>query len=92
MYDSSLDDMTQQIIGTHTSPLRVTVVNAPKQQGGSDCGVFAIICLAFGGDPTKIVIGQARMRDRLMMFFSEKMICIHFTIFPNHLTMLYHAS
>ena len=84
MYDSvyaSLDDMTHQIIrrmfGTHTGPLRVTVVNAPKQQGGSDCGVFAIvvsICLAFGGDPTKIVIAQARMRDCLMKFFSEKML------------------
>jgi hypothetical protein len=39
--------------------------------------VFAIvvsICLAFGGDPTKIVIAQARMRDCLMKFFSEKML------------------
>ena len=65
------------MFGTHTGPLRVTVVNAPKQQGGSDCGVFAIvvsICLAFGEDPTKIVIDQARMRDSLMKFFSEKML------------------
>ena len=65
------------LFGTRTCLLPVTVVNAPKQQGGSDCGMFVIVvslCLAFSGYPTKTVIGQARIRDRLMKFFSEKML------------------
>ena len=84
VYDSvytSLDDRTHQIVqslfSSHGSLLRVTTVNTPKQQGGSDCGVFAIAvstCLAFGGDPTKMVICQARMRDHLLKCFEVKVL------------------
>ena len=43
---TSRDDGTYQTIqrwfGCHTSPFQVTIVNKPKQQEGSDCGVFSI--------------------------------------------------
>jgi len=78
---TSLDKGTHQIIqrmfASHTSPLRVTVVNEPKQEGGSDCGLFAIaVCtgLAFGEDPSKMVIRQAGMRDHLLKCFEEKLL------------------
>ena len=63
---ASLDDGThetvQRVFGGCTSFLQVTTMNEPKQQGGTDCGVFAIAvctCFAFGG---KMVICQDRMR------------------------------
>ena len=75
MFDSvyaSQDDETHQTIqrmfGNNTS-LQVSTVNALKQQDGSDCGVFAIAistCRAFGGDPTKMVVCQAKIRDHLL--------------------------
>ena len=78
---TSLDDGTNQTIqrmfGCYTSPLRVTVVNKPKQQGGNDCGVFAIAvctCLAFGEDPSKMIVCQAGMRDHLLKCFEENML------------------
>ena len=78
---TSLDDGTHQTIqrmfGCHTSPLRVTVVNKPKQQGGSNCGVFAIavcICLAFGEDSSKMIVRQAGMRDHFLKCFEENML------------------
>ncbi len=83
VYDSvyaSVDDGTlrtvQSMFGSHTG-LQMTAVNAPKQQGGSDCGVFAIAvstCLAFGGDPAKKVICQSRVRDHLLKCFEEKVL------------------
>ncbi len=83
VYDSvyaSLDHGTRETVlkmfGSDAR-LRVTTVNAPKQQGGSDCGVFAIAiftCLAFGGDPTKMTIYQGRMRDHLLQCFEEKLL------------------
>ena len=78
---ASQDDETHQTIqimfGNNTSLLQVSTVNALKQQGGNDCGVFAIAistCLAFGGDPTKMVICQARMRDHLLQCFEDKLL------------------
>ena len=78
---TSLDDGTNQTIqrmfGCYTSPLRVTVVNKPKQQGGNDCGIFAIAvctCLAFGEDPSKMIVCQAGMRDHLLKCFEENML------------------
>ena len=55
---ATLDDGTyetvQRMFGGRTS-FQVTTMNVPKQQGGTDCGVFAIAactCIAFGGDPS----------------------------------------
>ena len=65
------------MFGNNTNLLQVSTVNALKQQGGNDCGVFAIAistCLAFGGDPTKMVICQARMRDHLLQYFEDKLL------------------
>ena len=80
VYESQ-DDETHQTIrrmfGSNTSLLQVSTVNALKQQGGNDCGMFAIAistCLAFGGDPTKMVICQARMRDHLLKCFEDKLL------------------
>ena len=45
------------------------VDGSPKQHGDRDCGVFAIAistCLAFGGDPVKMVVHQATMRTHLL--------------------------
>ena len=75
---TSLDDGTHQTIqsmfGHHTSPFRVTVVNKPKQQGGSDCAIAVCTCLAFGEDPSKMIICQAEMRDHLLKCFEEKLL------------------
>ena len=80
---ASLDDGTHETVermfGGHTGFLRVTTMNVPKQQGGKDCGVFAIAvctCLAFGGDPSKMVICQAGMRDHLLKCFEEKLLSL----------------
>ena len=76
----SLDDETHQTIqrmfSHHTSPLRVTVVNKPKQQGGSDCDVFAIVvctCLALGEDPSTMITCKARIMDHLLKCFEEEL-------------------
>ncbi len=81
VYDSvyaSVDNGTlctvQSMFGSHTG-LQVTAVNAPKQQGGSDCGVFAIAvstCLAFGGVPAQMMICQSRMRDHFLSVLRRK--------------------
>ena len=45
--------------------LEVRVVSI-KQQGGSDCGVFAVcVLLAKGGDPSMIRRRQNRMRNHM---------------------------
>ena len=70
LLDGGTHQIVQRMFGSCTSIFRVTVVNPPKQQGG----VFAIAvatCLALGEDPTKMVFGQARMRDNLMKCFDE---------------------
>ena len=71
--DEGAHQTLQKMFGHHTSPLWVTVINKPKQQGGSDCGVFAVCTrLAFGEDPLKIIC-QARMRDYLLKCFEENL-------------------
>ena len=79
---ATLDDGTyetvQRMFGGRTS-YRVTTTNVPKQQGGTDCGVFAIAvctCIAFGGDPSQMVICQAGMRDHLLKCFEEKLLSL----------------
>jgi len=79
---ATLDDGTyetvQRMFGGRTS-FRVTTRNVTKQQGGTDCGVFAIAvcaCIAFGGDPLQMVICQAGMRDHLLKCFEEKLLSL----------------
>ena len=82
VYDSlyaSQDEETHEAVKHMFSDtsIQVTTVNAPKQKGGMDCGVFAIAastCLAFGGDPPTIVIHQASVRDHLLQYFEEKVL------------------
>ena len=49
----------------------------PKQQGSNDCVVFSMAisaCLAFGRDPTKMVICQASLRVQLLRCFEAKVL------------------
>ena len=68
VYDS-LDVETLHVIrGLFGNHSKVKVVGGPKQQEANDCGVFSIatsVCLAFGGDPTKVPICQSSMRQAL---------------------------
>ena len=78
---TSLDAGTLQVVqGLFGKGLEVTVSSgAPKQQGGNDCGVFSIAistCLAFGGDPTKMVVCQASMRVQLLRCFEAKVLTV----------------
>jgi len=72
--DGGTHETTQRVFGGCTSFLQVTTMNEPKQQGETDCGVFAVAvctCLAFGG---KMVVCQDRMRDHLLKCFEKKLL------------------
>ena len=79
----SLDAETFQVVKrlfNDGKELKITMVaGAPKQQGCTDCGVFAIAvatCLAFGGDPTKMVLYQATIRHQLLKCFDSKQLTV----------------
>ena len=75
----SLDAETFQVVKRlFNDELKITMVaGAPKQQGCTDCGVFAIAvatCVAFGGDPTELVLYQATIRHHLLKCFDSKQL------------------
>ena len=77
----SLDAGTLQVVKRlfdDGKELNVTMVSgAPKQQGSTDCGVFAIAvatCLAIECDPAKIVLYQTTIRSQLLKCFNSKQL------------------
>ncbi len=85
VYDSvysKVDGATQQVILNLFHPrTTIKVVNAQKQEGGADCGLFALAnaaAIAHGVDPTTIRFKQEAMRAHLAKCFKENKL----TLFP----------
>ena len=86
IYDSiydSLDTGTLQVVKrlfNNGKEMKVTMVNgAPKQAGSTDCGAFAIAvatCLAFQGDPERMVLHQQTIRSHLLKCFESKQLAL----------------
>ena len=76
--DTETLEVVKRLFGSENKPLTVSMVTgAPRQQGSTDCGVFAIAvatCLAFGGDPTKMMLHQTNMRSELLKRFGSKQL------------------
>lgn len=61
--------------------LKILTMNMQVQEGGKDCGLFAIAVatsLCFGEDPTTLTYNQERMRHHLLSCFDKQKI----TLFP----------
>ena len=72
-------DVLAQLIRTDQKIFTVKVVNTSKQAGSVDCVLYAMATLAylaFGKDPTTIVINQDDMRPHLVEIFEKKIISI----------------
>ena len=71
-----LDSATKDIIENLFLPDTIKVVQGmQKQEGGRDCGVFAIAtitAIAHGYDPTKMKFDQMAIRNHLVKCFTEK--------------------
>ena len=78
LLDTETLEVVKRLFGNENKPLTVSMVTgAPRQQGSTDCGVFAIAvatCLAFGGDPTKMMLHQTTMRSELLKRFGSKQL------------------
>ena len=77
----SLDTETLKVVKRlfgNENELTVSMVSgAPRQQGSTNCGIFAIAvatCLAFDGDPTKMMLHQTIMRSELLKRFRSKQL------------------
>ena len=85
LYDSSLRKETCEatkkilfMLVQTTGSLTVDVMNVQQQEGGSDCGLFAIAfatSLVFGQCPTLWRYTQKSMRKHLMDCLEKKDIC-----------------
>ena len=70
-------DVLAQLIRTDQKTFTVKVMNTLKQAGSVDCALYAmpkLAYLAFGKDPTTIVINQDDMRPHLVEIFEKKII------------------
>lgn len=71
-----LDSVTKDVIENLFLPRTTKIVEGmQKQEGGRDCGLFAIAtitAIAHGYDPTKMKFDQTAMRNHLAKCFSEK--------------------
>lgn len=67
IYDSvfsSLNTETAKIVGTHFPGRNIRMVTCQKQQGGTDCGLFAIAnATAIAHASQNFVFNQSKMRD-----------------------------
>ena len=77
--DSARDSATNQILAnlckTEEALMSVEMVNVQQQQGGSDCGVFAIAfatALVFGQCPSMRNYTQKKMRQHLLDCIEKK--------------------
>lgn len=70
VYDSmysKLDPDTEKVIFNLFGAVRLNFVNVQKQEGGSDCGLFAIAistAISNGINPSRIRFDQAAMRSQ----------------------------
>ena len=72
-------DVLVQLIRTDQKIFTVKVMNTSKQAGSVDCVLYVLATLAylaFGKDPTTIVINQDDMRPHLVEIFEKKIISI----------------
>ena len=75
VYDSlytNVSERSKKVIENLFGVSTIKVVDISKQEGGKDCGLFAIAIattLLFGGeDPSKVHFNQAVMRGHLLIF------------------------
>lgn len=71
----SLDSATKDVIANLFLPDTTKIVESQKQEGGRDCGLFAIAtvtAIAHGYDPSKMKFDQTAMRNHLVKCFTEK--------------------
>lgn len=78
VYDSvyrSIDDTTRAVITKLFQASAIRIVESPKQEGGTDCGVFAIAnatALAHGINPSSF--DQSAMRRHLVKYLKEDLM------------------
>ena len=61
--------LVADLMQTKAKTLSIEFVDVQKQEGGSDCGLFALAFIASicnGDDPTKLVYDQSSMRNHLL--------------------------
>ena len=84
VYDSvyfSLDEETSEVTARLFHGDVAKVVEMQKQDGGKDCGLFAIAistAIAYGVDPISLHFNQAAMRNHLVHCFKDQVM----TLFP----------
>lgn len=80
---SNIDEETKKLICSVTNcEADIALETVQKQEGGQDCGVFAIaICtsLLFGAYPIKLKFAQAILRSHLVSCFVD----MNITQFPS---------
>ena len=63
--------------------LTIQVPDMQRQNGGNDCGLFAIAAataLCNGVDPASVIVEQSKMRTHLIKTFKD----LHLQLFPIH--------
>jgi len=81
VYDSlypSVNEETETIIArllfSASANIQINMMNVSKQQGTTDCGIYAIAtltALAFGSDPSQMVFDQTALRPHLQQCFDK---------------------
>ena len=71
----TLDTSTVNVISNLFHSSSVKMLDCQKQEGGKDCGIFAIAyatAIGHGVDPASIKLNQAAMRSHLIKCFEEE--------------------
>ena len=79
---STLDSATLDVIANLFHSSTVKMLECQKQEGGKDCGVFAIVyatAIGHGVDPTSVKLNQGAMRRHLIKCFEEE----NLSLFPS---------
>ena len=83
IYDSlftSLDCATRSLVlQLFGEDKQIKMQSCPKQQGGDDCGLFAIAistAIAYSVKPTTITFNQAAMRRHLLKCFEQQNLVV----------------
>ena len=74
---NTLDQTTLGVIANLFHSSTVKMVMCQKQEGGTDCGLYAIVyatVIAYGLDPLKVKINQSAMGSHLVKCFEEETI------------------
>jgi hypothetical protein len=81
---STLDNATLDVIANLFRSSTVKMLECQKQEGGKDCGLFAIAyatAIGHGVDPTSVKLRQGAMRSHLIKCFEEE----NLSLFPSTL-------